>query len=113
MWENKVKTYDVFELRAKNTCYYDIKVLSKVKIKLQKIEKSINKVIVIIDKVEYNIWNSYGLGIAEGSLFDSTKSVAILLEHTDKKRTELYDWKGYKKKCSKEWIKNLKDVVEL
>jgi len=55
MWENKVKTYDVFELRAKNTCYYDIKVLSKVKIKLQKIEKSINKVIVIIDKVEYNI----------------------------------------------------------
>lgn len=75
MWENKVKTHDVFELRVKNTCYYDIKVLSKVKIKLQKIEKSINKVIVIIDKVEYNIWNSYGLGIAEGSLFDSTKSV--------------------------------------
>jgi len=137
MWENKVNIYNVFELRAKTTCYFGVGALSKIKdIAEESKKKGINKTIVITDEVAYNItgakaaveeafksagieWvvftditpnptveqidaatdlgKSFGaqmvLGIGGGSPIDSAKSVAILLEYTDKNATELYEQK--------------------
>ncbi|HHW58333.1 MAG TPA: iron-containing alcohol dehydrogenase [Clostridia bacterium] len=137
MWETKINPTKIFELRCKNTTYFGVGSVKKIKDILEVLKhKGIDNVIFVTGKNSYKVsgaWdviepalNTLGfkyslydkvgpnptvdmvdeaagfgretgakavIGIGGGSPIDTAKSVAVLLEYTDKNARELYELK--------------------